>query len=312
MVVDKMKILVIVNSVRLSKKKFEKIILPALKKNLAHHEITVEFTHSKGHSRSLANHAANEGFELILGIGGDGTFHEIVNGYLQDRQDHVTDDKKEILTTLGLIPWGTGNDLARTYNFKKHTKSIISRIESFKTKKVDVGQLNLSNGQQEYFINASTLGFGAAVISRMENYKNSTRNSFSYLKNILAEFTSYKPGFVKLTGDGVSWQGDAFMIGIAKGRYIGGGLGIAPDSNPDDGVLNIIIIGNVSKWDFIRNIPRLRKCKKISHPEIHYFKSPLVNLEFKNTDFNVEADGELVDGKVSKISCLKRKINLLL
>ena len=267
-----MKITFIVNSLYFSEISFRKKVLDQLSL-LPNKGIDYLFTEEKGDSIYLTRKAIDSGSTLIIGCGGDGTLHEILNGCLtSERLDNNS-------VIIGQFPAGTGNDFSRNFKLSKNPSNLSRRLHSLCLRKIDIGQLTLADGSSVYFHNEVSFGFGAEVIRKMEISKGDRKKS--YFKSIIQAFNSYHSTPVKITGDNFQWEGKAFMIVVANGRYMGGGLSIAPEASPFSGSFHITIIGEVSMWEYFTQLPYILQSKKLKHRSVYYFEAKELEIHWR-------------------------------
>jgi YegS/Rv2252/BmrU family lipid kinase len=217
-----------------------------------------------GHAIKLAEECCHR-FEIIAVFGGDGTLSECVNGVM-----NATTHGDVHLPEICLIPCGTGNDFSRNFSRITSPEDFALALKSGVRRTLDVLQATAQNGQKKYIINAGDAGFGAAVVNHLE----ANRNRPSLLKgfgwSILHTFSFYRKKEMSIQTENAKWSGKALMIAFNNGKYFGNGIGISPEASPSNGQLQITIIGAVSVWEYVTNLPKLRKCKRIKHPEVHY------------------------------------------
>lgn len=183
--------------------------------------------------------AIDAGAVRVVPVGGDGTINEVVNAVLS------ADRRVEI----GIIPFGTGNDLARTLGIPIDIDGAIEVLRSGRVAQVDAFSID-SNGRLVYGVNVSAGGFSGQVDNNMTSELKSTWGSLAYIfgaASTLPDMTNYR---LTLTwDDDVVEEVDALNIIVANGRTVGGGRRVAPMANPEDGLLDIIVVegGSVAR-----------------------------------------------------------------
>ncbi|MGF7186543.1 YegS/Rv2252/BmrU family lipid kinase [Desulfitispora alkaliphila] len=238
--------------------------------------ISWDFTEYRGHGKEISSKAIEQGYQMIVAVGGDGTLNEVING-LGDSNVKV-----------GLIPTGTGNDFARTLEIPLDPIEASILLGQLRTKLVDLGQVN---GRK--FLNMAGIGVDANVAQYINEYDGFLKGHAAYLLAMLKAILKYKPIPVQIK----SCQGDMFynviMIAVANAKHVGGGIPIAPEAVIDDGNLDIIIIEEMSKLEIIKSIPLLLKGEHLSHPKVHNFKCK--HLEgISEESVLVHADGDII------------------
>lgn len=254
-------------------------------------EYSLQFliTESYRHSEHLVQEALSAGTDYLIALGGDGTLNEVVNGLLR------VDTDKQIV--MGLLPYGTGNDFARTIGADRELHKLYNAIKANSLLLTDVGQINFTSFEgkaaQRYFINIADVGMGG-MVSEMVNHSSRTWGAnLIYFSSILKAFAKYKHQTIRLEAADLSWEGKVLSLCMANGRYFGSGLCIAPEADIADGVAELVLIGDVSIWDYLKNLINLKKGRKIKHPEVSYHKTDFCKIETQ-VPCPIDMDGEFV------------------
>jgi diacylglycerol kinase family enzyme len=114
---------------------------------------------------------------------------------------------------------------------------------------------------------------------------------------------------MKIRTDDSLYEGKILSYIIANGKYFGGGLGIAPDAKPDDGFLEIVLATEISLWDYLKNLSKIRACKKVEHPQMNYLRAKEIFVETENQP--IDMDGEFVGYTPMKISVVLSAVQML-
>lgn len=263
-------------------------------------------TRQKKHAIDLARQASENGCDYLIAVGGDGTLHEVVNGVLQSKllADHYP--------TIGLLPYGSANDFARTVNVSNAIEDLLALITSNSTQLIDLGKIVLHQAREtRYFINIAGVGLGPEVVQQLEASSSVLGPGFNYFKHIIKGFLSYAKKEVSCTSSTWQWKGSLLQMAVANGRYFGNALCIAPNAQLTDGQFQIAIFGDLSIWDYLKNIRNLKKGVKIKHPQVCYYTSSEVLLQ-STDDCGIEADGEYVGRAPATISIVPKAIYFLM
>ena len=207
----------------------------------------VEYTKYSGHGTELAAAAAQNGAGIVCAMGGDGTVREVALGL------------KGTKTVLGILPCGTGNDLIKTLQIPADVSQALEIVISGK-----VIDINYAYANEIPYVNVAGFGFDVDVLDEVDHYKKNTKNGrVAYLKGLFAAIKHRELRKVTYTlDDGEPCSVNALIIGAGNGRYIGGGICIAPEANPTDGLLDFTIVRDVyTLWDVIRVLPVLSNGK---------------------------------------------------
>jgi diacylglycerol kinase (ATP) len=198
--------------------------------------IVIRETERAGDARALAERAVAEGFERLVAAGGDGTLNEVLNGIAPDF------DRVE----LGLVPAGTGNDLARTLGIPSDPEAAVEVLARGAVRSLDLARLQ-TEGEDRWFLNVSAGGFGGEVDEDLRAEIKEVWGPLSYIRTAfeaLAELETYR---VRLTFEPGSSEAESLEVAavnvvVANGRYVAGGLHVAPTAAPDDGLLDVVVI----------------------------------------------------------------------
>lgn len=264
------------------------------------------FTLGKAHAMALARQAAENRCDFVIAVGGDGTLNEVVNGVLQ------SDVPAHELPTIGLLPYGSANDFARTAQISQSLEALMALIRTHTAQRIDLGKILLRPSREtRFFINMAGVGLGAEVAKNIERSSSVLGPGFHYFKHIIKGFLGYSKKEVSCTGGSWQWKGRLLQMAVANGRYFGNGLCIAPEARVADGQFQVAIFGNLSIWDYLKNLGKLKKGVKISHPQVAYHDAQEVLLESDGA-CGIEADGEYVGLAPATLSVLPKAINFLM
>ena len=254
-----------------------------------------QFTESRGHGIELAKAAASDGYRYLVAVGGDGTVHEVANGILEAGNPQET--------FLGIICTGTGSDFSRTIGVSREFPDACSSLTNPRRVLIDVGSVKYQqNGQslQRYFINYAGIGIDAEVVRATERFPKFFGGTVPYLTGLVGSFIGYrnKPVVLQI-GNRVAERARVLSVVVANGRYYGGGMQIAPEAKTDDSLFDLVIVGDIGKFDLIKTMPRVYKGTHLTHPKVRLEKETSVAIQ-SSRKFLVHADGELLgEGPVS-------------
>ena len=263
------------------------------------------FTERKRHAIQLARKATEKGCDYLVAVGGDGTLHEVVNGVMQSEIANLN------YPAIGLLPYGSANDFARTAGVSRSVEELIELIQTKSTQKIDLGKIMLMSSMETfYFINIAGIGLGPEVVRNMERSTGYLGAGFHYFWNIIRGFLSYQKKSLSCTGETWEWKGKLLQMAVANGRYFGRAICIAPDAQLDDGQFQIAIFGDLSIWDYLKNLGKLKKGIKINHLQVRYYQAREILLE-SDDSCGIEADGEYIGLTPAKIQLLPKTISFL-
>jgi len=258
------------------------------------------------HAIELARQATENGIDYLIAVGGDGTLNEVINGVLQ------SNTPAHEYPAIGLLPYGSANDFARTAGISKSTEELFKLIQSNSIQKIDLGKMVLQrSGETRYFINIAGLGLGPEVARNIEGSSSVLGPGFNYFRHILKGFLRYTKKEVSCTSSSWKWKGKLLQMAVANGRYFGKAICIAPDAQLADGQFQVAIFGDLSIWDYLKNLGKLKKGIKINHPEVSYHQAHEMQIESWDA-CGIEADGEFVGLAPASISVLPEAISFLM
>lgn len=219
----KSNILFIINPISGGKKKLK---IPALiDAHLDKTKYVANFSYTEyvGHAAEIAGEAIDHHYDIIVAVGGDGTINEIAPKLMNSGK------------LMGIIPFGSGNGLARSLKIPMDTKKAIQLLNNFETQVIDGAKLN-----ERYFFNMAGMGFDAHISAVFAG--NKSRGLKGYVEMGLKEITSYQAQNYNLLIDGVHYERSAFVISIANSSQYGNNVHISPKSSLTDGLLDVCII----------------------------------------------------------------------
>ena len=257
-------------------------------------EFSERITDHAYHAIELAQEAVLEGFRKLLVIGGDGAIHEVLNGLYS--QEEVSPSE----VVLGLIPVGSCNDWSRLHEIPKDYEAAVGLIagEASHTRRQDVARVDtLMDGKPycRYMMNIGGLGFDSEVCHRFDLAKERGHaGDKQYLKSLLTGFLSYKSLRFEVAVDGQAfYSGPAFSVALGIGKYCGGGMRQTPDAIPDDGLIDVTVVGKLSKLKFITKVPSLFRGDIYKNKEVIHTRGRTVDISAAPYSY-MEVDGEPV------------------
>ena len=269
---------------------------------------SVKFTGKKEEAIVLTTEGIESGYRKIIIVGGDGTLNEVVNGVLLNTTCLPLD------ISLGFIPVGTGNDWGKMFGIPSDYKKAISIIKEGKQMVHDAGVISFSGESgtiKRYFLNIAGLGFESAVVKRTNYQKDHGYNGkLIYFYNLLLSLLTYKNTRTEIVIDGEKIVTDLFSLNIGNGRFCGGGMRQTPDAIPDDGLLDVTVIGNIGKIEIIRKLHLLYDGTILSHPMITGYRCRNVRVS-SGSKIWIEADGESLGHTPAEFSILPSALNII-
>jgi diacylglycerol kinase (ATP) len=209
----------------------------------------------------LARECVAEEVETLVVIGGDGMVHLAVQALAGSA------------TRLGLVPAGTGNDVARYLDVpRKDTDAATDVLIGGKERTIDLARVGA-----KYYVTVLAAGFDAKVNERA-NQMSWPKGQMRYNLATLAELRTFEPIPYVLDIDGEEHRFSACTVAVGNGPSFGGGLRIAEGALLDDGLLDVVVIGPISKLELVRTYPKLFKGTHIHHPEYRHYPARTVTI----------------------------------
>lgn len=249
------------------------------------------FTEGPGHGTSLAASALEDGCQMVVAVGGDGTLHEVINGFFRNGKKIRAD------ALLGLLPSGTGTDFAKTIGVPLLMEKAARQLLHGNPHPVDLGWITCEDLQgrriQRLFANIAEGGLGGEVVRRV-NSRKKRGGTVPFLAGAIRSLFGYQPQPVRVQiDDRTERKIEALFVIVANGKFYGGGMKIAPQAEPDDGLFDVVLIRDLSAFKVLRNIYRIYTGSHIQLPEVEVLRGKKVRLESEG-ELLLEADGELL------------------
>jgi diacylglycerol kinase (ATP) len=247
-----------------------KSVVPFLKSQ----DYTVEyaFTSHPGHAIELATKASTDGFNLVVAVGGDGTVNEVAQGLIGTN------------TTMGIVPMGSGNGLARELGISMNMHKSAFSLVNGKDLQLDVCKLS-----EQRFLCTSGIGFDAMIADKMS--KTASRGFLKYVQFVIQESIFFKPLHIRMKIDGILIEESVFLITFANASQFGNNAYIAPAASMTDELIDVVVVRKFAKiWMpifavalFSKFIPKL--------PFVDCYKAKCIELELADTPY-YHFDGE--------------------
>jgi YegS/Rv2252/BmrU family lipid kinase len=241
----------------------------------------------------LAAEARRAGCARLVVVGGDGTVNEAVNGLLAD------DAPAGAEPCLAFVPQGTGGDFGRSLGLASGTEAAIAAIAQGRTRRIDVGRADFADGSRRssrYFVNVASFGMGAQVALAVNaaTWSKKLGGSVAFYLATMRVMATHANRRLRLAVDGeVAAELVANTVAVCNGRYFGGAMFIAPMAEPDDGRLDIVVLGDLGLWGFLRHMPKLYAGRHLELDEVTVMGGGRLEASGAET-VHLEVDGEAV------------------
>jgi YegS/Rv2252/BmrU family lipid kinase len=234
---------------------------PRLRAALAARGVAFESVETTGPASAvaLARRAVERGRRLVVAVGGDGTLNEVVNG--------LADAGGNFRGVLGAIPTGRGCDACRNFGLPTDPLAALARVLDGGETRVDVGAVEWPDGRTRYFLNAAGVGFDAVVARRAASRR--LRGTLPYLLAVAETIWAHRPVRAVIEEDGHAiWSGLLTSAVGANGAHYGGGMKIAPAADPADGLLDLVIMGDLGRLELLRWLPTVYRGGHLANPKV--------------------------------------------
>jgi diacylglycerol kinase (ATP) len=239
-------------------------------------------------SRELLKRSRADGLDVLLVLGGDGAAHQGVQ-FCAD-----TD------VAFGLVPSGTGNDLARALGVPNDpvaaVDALLANLSAGNRRRIDLGKV-----AGTWFATVLCCGFDACVNDRA-NRMRWPAGPRRYDVAIIAELASFRPRPVLVCTENETLDLDATLVAIGNTAWYGGGVPICPGARMDDGFFDVTLVGRVTRRELLRMLPTLRTGRHLDHPAVRTFKARELRLD--GNDWPAYADGEPLGSLPISMRCV--------
>jgi diacylglycerol kinase (ATP) len=264
------------------------------------------FSEEPGGVVRIAERAVELGARKVVVVGGDGTVNEAANGLL------AVGTGREV--EVAVIPRGTGTDFVRTFGIPGKLDEAIAVARDGQAQEIDAGRVSYrawdgSNGTA-YFVNVASAGMSGAVARRANSTSKALGGKASFLWATLAVFARWQNAEVVVDVDDAHREGSMMDVIVANCEWLGGGMHMTPNAEPDDGVFDVILIGDVTKRDLVQTLPKIYRGTHLPHPKAEELRGRMVRVEAP-TPLPIELDGEQPGTTPATFEVVPRALRLL-
>ncbi len=260
--------------------------------NKFHYDLYI--TQKPGDAVNASGKAAENGYRVIVAVGGDGTVNEVANGMAGSD------------AALATIPTGKGNDFAAILNMPRSLKEAIEALSSGCIKSIDLGRV-----LERYFVNSLGVGFDAAVASRVNGKKFLiNKGKWPYISSIFSTFLTYQPVEMEMVLDDTTVECKPTLVAVGIGHSYGGGIKIVPTAVNDDGFFDICVIDRISKGELLYYLPRAVKGKHLTLNKCKMYRSKEIVLNAAS-ELPLHMEGEVLTGRRMHFTLQHKGIKVL-
>ena len=255
------------------------------------------FTKARGDARAVAERAARAGRRLVVACGGDGTINEVADGILRAGAG----------AELGILPSGTGGDFRRTLGVPRSTREAARSLREGRARVMDAGRVTFfdADGREEtrHFVNVASVGMGGDVIKRVKSgpawLKGSgvglLGGSVAFAAAALGSAFAFEKPRVRVRVDGgPEFRLTVANLCVANARYFGGGMKIAPTARLDDGLFDVVAVGDMAAHEILLNSYRVYLGTHLGMRQVGHARARTVTTSADGDDkVELEIDGEI-------------------
>jgi YegS/Rv2252/BmrU family lipid kinase len=243
-----------------------------------------------------------EGASRLVIVGGDGSVNEVVNGVVGAGS-----------VELAVIPRGTGWDFVRTFDIPRDLDRAIDIALNGTVREIDAGSVTYrtwaGDEAQSYFANVGSAGISGAIAQRANESSKKLGGKVSYYWATLAVFIRWQTGEMRVTVGDEARTGRMIDAMICNGRFLGGGMMMCPDARPNDGLFDVLLIGDVTKRDLAFVLPKTYKGKHLPHPRLELLRGRVVTVD-ADEPLPIELDGEQPGTTPARFEVVPRALRL--
>jgi len=281
----------------------------------AYPHMTLALTRKRGDATALVRHALNEGHHEIVAVGGDGTINEAVNGFFDVNGAIVPD------AVFGFVTSGTGGDFRKTFGLESGYDAAITRLREAPVRAIDVGRLSCLTltGQPtvRYFANIGSFGLSGVIVNAVNRARIAKLfgGKFAFAFHSMLGMLSYRERAVRIRVDGEYDEiASISTVAVANGQFFGGGMRVAPEAKPDDGMFDVVIMGGMPKAQALAEMSKIYTGEHLKNPAVRAVRGrKIVAAPVAETGGHavyIEVDGECAGRLPATFELLPRALNL--
>ncbi len=264
-------------------------------------QVTLHLSTTREQLRTETAHACESKPAVVLACGGDGTVHDVLQSTIPTN------------TPLGVIPAGTGNDIARSLGLpgktnQKFFQKLAYSIHHHDFESIDASQITVE-GNQQWSLGVISAGLDSDVnerANRMTHFRGTTR----YTLALLAELRAFPLHNYTVTIDSTKRTGSAILIAVGNGGQYGGGMKICPQADMTDGLLDITWVDPAPRRTVLRLFPLIYSGRHVNSPLVHTYRGSEISIE--SPDSMIYADGERIGPTPALIQVVPKIARVLL
>jgi len=264
--------------------------------SLAADGMRVDLQHTtleRGADRIVLDASARNGSALscVVACGGDGTIQQVASAVAALQSSHP-----DSAPTLGIVPAGRCNDFARAMSLSGDAARMVALLRAGHCTPVDLGSVN-----GRLFCTVATVGIDAQVSEFVDGMRLPLKGTPAYLYGLLRVLMRYAPPRLRLSGDFGEMEGPMFLASTANTSSYGGAIQIAPHAHPADGLLDLCVIREVSRFRALTLLRAVMKNRHEAEPEVQMLRTRSLTIE-SDRPLRLWADGEPIGETPAQIT----------
>ena len=269
----------------------------------------VDVAHTRGprDAERIAREGVRAGADRLVVAGGDGTLSEVVSGLLAAGLGSYAE--------IGLLPLGSGGDLARSLGIPSRFEDALACIAGGKQRRIDAGRARYARDGREvtsYFVNEASAGVSASIVERVNRGRKLLGGRVAFALGAVRGVLSYRSPELCARLDGeLLYQGRAVLVVAANGRSFGGGMPVAPEARPDDGLLDVVLVGDLSRARLLQKLPTLFRGTHLGIAGVLHRRGRRLDLDAEPGVLGLELDGEPLGAAPASLEVLPDAVALL-
>ena len=269
----------------------------------------VILTEYPGHAITLAEEAGSNGYTSVVAVGGDGTANEVINGLMKAA------NAGKLTSSLAVFPVGRGNDFSYGMGVPQELEEACKLLANGNTRKIDIGLVKGGDYPEgRYFGNGVGIGFDTIVGFEAAKLPSFISGIPAYLIAALKTiFLFFKAPNLRIEIDGEVLEQPCLLVSLMNGRRMGGSFMFAPESESDDGLLNLCIAKQVTRIQVLGLFPKVMSGTQKEHFAIKMPTAQHVKVKALSGSLPVHADGETIceAGNEVEVTILKQQLELV-
>jgi YegS/Rv2252/BmrU family lipid kinase len=270
--------------------------------------LEVQTTRGPGDAERIAGEAARAGVRRIVVAGGDGTVSQVASGVLAAGLGREVE--------LGVLPLGTGGDLARSLGIPRRVGDAIRCLAEGRAQAMDAGRIEYLDSDDAtgvgYFVNIASIGASGEAVALVDRASKRLGGTAAFAIGTVRAILKHRPEPVVVRVDGeVVHEGPLSLAAAANGRRFGGGMLVAPDAKLADGVLDVVVISGLSRAGLIARLPGIYTGGHLRDPAVRAHRGRRVEFRTSGRGLALEADGELLGRTPAVIEVLPGALTLI-